>query len=206
MSTPYTDTNFGASVVPTQHRTYAEGELQPPAMLDSPALTPAGSHEDMSSVYTEKTPSPQSHFNKQPVASYERIHAYPSSKNNTTTYEKDLESGHVTPITMPDDPNPFTNRVDLDNTQECKMWPSRQTLMQQKTQEKTKQRQMKGLFACAPLRERWAALNKKQRLYTKIAVAILLIGIAVALGVGISKAVHGTYYGNHGQQENVGGS
>ena len=207
MTTPYlNNTGFGASVVPMQQRTHEDGQLQAPQLPDSPALTPAGSHEDMSREYMEKPVPPHSPFYQHPPASSERVSGRQNSKVGAEAYEKDLESGHLTPFNAAEDTNPFTSKISVDHNQECKMWPSRQTLMRQKTQEKTKQRQLKGFAVLAPLRERWAAFDKRQQLYIKIAIAFLLVGIAVALGVGISKAVHGTYYGKNGKQETVGNS
>ena len=205
MTTALPNTNFGASVVPVQQRTHEEGELQRPQLLESPALTPAPSNEDMSSNYTQEKHIPShSPLYQHPSAPSDHVNGRQNSKFNFNTYEKDLESGHPTPMATDEETNPFTSHISVDHNQECKMWPSKQTLMRQKTQEKTKQRQLKGFAALAPLRERWSSLERKQKLYIKIAIAFLLVGIAVALGVGISKAVHGTYYGGHGEQENVG--
>ncbi|KAK5132558.1 hypothetical protein LTR08_008875 [Meristemomyces frigidus] len=204
MTNPYLNTNFGATVVPVQQPSYEDGELRAP-MMDSPLLTPAVSRDDMSSEYMDKPIPPHSPFYQHPPVSFERVHSRQNSKVNIDAYEKDLEGG-VTPLTAADDANPFTSKISVDHNQECKMWPSKQTLMQQKTQEESKRRQTTGFAMLAPLRERWSRLDKKQRLYFQIAIALVLIGVAVALGVGISKAVHGTYYGKNGEQEDVGTS
>lgn len=203
MAVPERSTNFGASVVST-HAEETDA-LRPPPMLDSPVLTPAVSNEDMTNEYTEKPVPPHSPFYQHPPASFERIQ---TSKTNmaATTYEKDLESGHASPLAGIDDDNPFTSKISVDHNKECKMWPSKNTLMQQRTRDKHQRRVMKGCAGCAPLRQWWAKFDKRQQLYFKIAIALVLIGVAVAIGVGISRAVHGTYYGKNGSQQNVGGS
>ncbi|KAK5113871.1 hypothetical protein LTR85_010404 [Meristemomyces frigidus] len=196
---------FGASIVPMQQRA-EEDALRPPPMLDSPVLTPAVSRDDMSTEYMDKPIPPHSPFYQHPPASFERMHSRQASKTGvaTTTYEKDLESGHATPLTGVNDDNPFTSKISVDHNKECNMWPSKNTLMQQRTREKQKRHATKGCAGCVPAREWWAKFDKRQQLYFKIAIALVLVGVAVALGVGISKAVHGTYYGKNGSQQTVG--
>lgn len=204
MASPYQQNTFGATVVVPDTR--PSNDLRPPQMLDSPVLTPAVSHEDMSSDFTEKPVPPQSPFYQHPPASFERVHSRQNSKNYLGAYEKDLESGHATPLTMADDENPFTSKISVDANKECRMWPSRQTLTQQKAAEKKKRRAVRGWAGCAPFREWWTTrFNKRQRLYIKIAVGLFLVGVAVAIGVGISKAVHGTYYSSGNGMQDVGG-
>ncbi|KAK4540257.1 hypothetical protein LTR36_009662 [Oleoguttula mirabilis] len=208
MAVPSRSTHFGASIVPTQQRPEEEGILRPPPMLDSPTLTPVVSREEMASEYTDKPIPPHSPFYQHPPASFERVHSLQTSKTNiaTTTYEKDLEGGHATPLTAADDNNPFTSKISVDHNKECQMWPSKNTLLQQRTREKQKRNATKGCAGCVPAREWWAKFDKRQQLYFQIAIALVLVGVAVAIGVGISKAVHGTYYGKNGSQQTVGGS
>ncbi|KAI7397227.1 hypothetical protein KC328_g5013, partial [Hortaea werneckii] len=157
---------------------------------------------------------PHSPFYQHPPASFERIHSRQTSKNHLGVYEKDLESGGggggstnlATPLTMPDDENPFTSRISIDANKECRMWPSRQTLTQQRAAQKTKRRAARGWAGCAPLREWWTTrFTKRQRLWIQIAIAFVLVGVAVAIGVGISIAVHGSYYSSADGRKDVGG-
>ena len=144
-------------------------------------------------------------FYQHPPASFERVASRNASKTHLAVDEKDLESGHATPLTAADEDNPFTSKISVDRNKECTMWPSRQALMQQKTADKRKRRDAQGFLACGPARDWWAKFDKRQQLMMKIGLALFLIGVAVAIGIGISKAVHGTYYSAHGQQ-NVGGN
>jgi len=204
MATTTGPTMFGASIIPTtqQHSDYEA--LQPPQLSESPALTPAVSRDGTDS---EKPIPPHSPFYQHPPASFERIPTHQSGKNNFTTLEKDVESGHATPLCPEDDENPFTKTISLDrNNPECKMWPSRQTLMQTKMAEKKKKRaRALGAGCVAPAKDFWNRFDKRQQLYLKIAIAFVLVGVAVAIGVGISKAVHGGYYTKDGEKP-IGGS
>ncbi|TKA27738.1 hypothetical protein B0A50_04839 [Salinomyces thailandicus] len=195
---------FGATIIPST-RPSNDDTLRPPQMLESPVLTPVASREDPRAEYAEKPIPPHSPFYQHPPASFERIHSQQNSKTNIGFYEKDLESGHVTPLTTADDENPFTSKISVDRNVECRMWPSRQTLTQQKQAEKQKRRQIRGWAGCAPLRQWWSSrFDRRQRLWVKIAIALFLVGVAVALGVGISKAVHGTYYSSGNGKQEVG--
>ncbi|RMY67686.1 hypothetical protein D0863_07619 [Hortaea werneckii] len=211
---------FGATIVPTSPdllRPSQDDILRPPQMLDSPVLTPSTSHEDMTPAYSENPIPPHSPFYQHPPASFERIHSRQTSKNHLGVYEKDLESGVggggesnpnlATPLTIAaaDDDNPFTSKISIDANKECRMWPSRQTLMQQRAAQKTKRRAARGWAGCAPLREWWTKrFTKRQRWWIRIAIAVVVVGVMVAIGVGISKAVHGSYYSS-GARKEVGG-
>ncbi|KXL50550.1 hypothetical protein M433DRAFT_446706 [Acidomyces richmondensis BFW] len=202
-------TTFGASIVPVAGR---EQPLQSPPAPDSPALTPAVSREDIVAEYhvTEKPIPPHSPFYEHAPASSERVHARQANKLNVVpspSFEKDIESGNATPLSPNGDENPFTHKISLDCNKECKMWPSKQTLMEQKQAEKMRKRELRGYAGCGPLRNWWARFDKRQRLIIKIAIAVFVVGVLVAIGVGISKAVNGTYWANNnGDQQQVGSS
>jgi len=160
----------------------------------------------MHSEFLEKPVPPHSPFYQHPPASFERVHSRQSSKTNVGTYEKDLESGNATPLTAEEE-NPFTKTITVDRNQECKMWPSKQTLMQTKMAEKRRKRDTASCAGCiAPAKDFWQKFDKRQQLYLKIGIAVFLVGVAVAIGVGISKAVHGGYYTAGGDERPVGGS
>lgn len=194
------NTTFGATIVPAKSH---ENRLFPAPTTQSPALTPAVSREDF---YDGAVPV-QSPFYEHPPASHEVSHSRSNSENkniNTTVFEKDVESGNVTPLSGPDDENPFTKDHGLESNKECAMWPSKQTLKQKRKEERELKRNQKGYTGCAPVMNAWSKLSKKQRLLVKIAVAVFLVGVAVAIGVGISVAVKGTYYVADGSSKGIG--
>ncbi|KAK3670096.1 hypothetical protein LTR78_010036 [Recurvomyces mirabilis] len=211
-STNNPTTTFGASIIPTQSHTQyaADDALLPPQTLDSPVLTPAASNEDIASEYNASgKPIPiHSPFYTHLPASFERVqttHSRQTSKANISTSEKDLEAG-LTPVTTHaasrnDENNPFTSRVSLEHNKECKMWPSKQTLMLQKTEARRAKHARKFCGGCAaPVRQWWGQFDKRQRLIMKILMAFFVVAAIVGICVGISVAVHGTYYSNSGQQ------
>ncbi|KAK4500060.1 hypothetical protein PRZ48_008246 [Zasmidium cellare] len=192
---------FGAQIVPSKTN---DNRLLPQPATESPALTPAASHE---TFYSGNNVPIQSPFYEHPPASHEVVsHSRQNSDNKVSTnvFEKDVESGNVTPLSTTDDENPFTKDHGIENNKECSMWPSRQTLRQKQKEERKLKRDQRGLASCAPVRNRWSKLNKKQRLLVKVLVALFLVGVAVAIGVGISVAVKGTYYVADGSSKHIG--
>lgn len=159
----------------------------------------------MDSEYRDKPVPPHSPFYQHPPASFERAPSRQASKTNLAVFEKDLESGNATPLSL-EDANPFTKSITVDQNQECKMWPSKQTLMQTKMADKKKKRATGSCAGLGPVRDFWNTLDKRQKLFIKIAVALFLVGVAVAIGVGISKAVHGGVYSGEGSSKQIGES
>ena len=197
-------TSFGASVVP---KSQADDEiLRAPPTLDSPALTPAVSRDDMSADFLERPIPPHSPFYQHPPVSFERIHSRNTSKNNIDIYEKDLESGHATPLTANDDNNPFTSKVSVDCNKECRMWPSKQTLMQEKLAAKKQKRSTRTCGGCTAATDLWSRFDKRQKLLIEIVLALLLVGAIVGIAVGISKAVHGGVYAGNSDSHEIGDS
>lgn len=82
------------------------------------------------------------------------------------------------------------------------MWPSRQTLLQSRMAEKKRKRETKWCGGCGPVKDYWATYTPRQKLLIKILLALLVVGAATAIGVGISIAVHAPVYANpnHTQQ------
>ena len=117
--------------------------------------------------------------------------------------EKDLEAGVRAPLSPAMDNEPFASKVSVDCNQECKMWPSKQTLMQSKKEEKKKKRDTKLCGGCGPVVEFWDRFSKKQKLLLKILLALLVVGCAVAIAVGISAAVNGTVYVSEGHTKQI---
>lgn len=189
-------TTFGASIVPAQKQTEDEQIPLPPPILDSPALTPAASREDLGDDYEDqrKIP-PHSPFYQHRPDSFDRGHSRQNSKIQVALNEKDLEAGKPAPLTIhSSDAQPFTSKVSLDCNKECKMWPSKQTLMERRKAERKKKRDTKFCGGCAPVVDYWETKTKRQRLIVKIVLALLCIGVVVGIAVGITIAVHGTVY------------
>lgn len=196
-------TSFGASI--TQPAQPDDTLRRSPATLDTPALTPAVSQDSMSAQHQGNLAALRSPFYQHPPASFERVHSRQTSVANQAAFEKDMESGRGSPLLLNEAENPFTNKISIDCNKECNMWPSKQTLVQQKKADKKRRWERQGCAGCAPLRSRWAKLNKRQRLLIKIAIALFVVGVLVAIGVGISVAVNGTYWSsNDGTQKDVG--
>lgn len=209
--------NFGATIITTQEqeKQHQQQQPQPPVALhlpkptlDSPALTPVPSH-DANTPSEELRPCfpATSPFYEHPPASHEAIPSTARLSTNTkrpaNSFDKDLESGNLTPLSAvgSNQPNPFTSQVSVDcANKECKMWPSKQTLLQTRANEK---RQRRANRTCAPLRDRWSVLSKRQRLIFKIVTALFIVGVAVAIGVGISVAVNGSYYSSAGTSKQI---
>ncbi|KAF2474595.1 uncharacterized protein BDR25DRAFT_110184 [Lindgomyces ingoldianus] len=103
-------------------------------------------------------------------------------------YERDLEAG--LPLSAATTQQP---KVSVDGrVKECTMWPSRQAMMEKKKQTK----RAKG---CNLFRN----LNSKQRLWVKIIIALLVVGAAVGLGVGVSRAVGGGVWSGDGHNHQI---
>lgn len=196
-------TTFGATIVPSQSRR-ADDEISLPAPIrDSPALTPSVSHEDLNPEYSERRIPPHSPFYQHPCDSTERTHSRSTSKVNVGLNEKDLEAGIRTPLTPADPNHPFNPKVSVECNQECKMWPSKQTLVQSRKEDARRKREGKMCGGCAPVVEFWDRFTKRQKLYIKIAIWFLVIGAVVAIAVGITAAVNGSVYVSEDKNEQI---
>lgn len=193
-------TTFGATIVPTDDHRRATPLLNEP-LNDSPAMTPVPSHDSLAQQYSQNVPV-QSPFYTHPPASHEVIPS--EKKTHLNVYEKDLEAGNDTPLTpSTDEEHPFSKRIGVEQNTEDTMWPSKQTLKQKYMAEKQQRRQQKGIKVLVPVRERWAALSKRNKLIAKLLLGLFIIGLAVGLGVGISKAVQGSYYVKDGASKPI---
>ena len=61
---------------------------------------------------------------------------------------------------------------------------------------------IRGSRACAP----YGRLSRKQRLLVQILIAVLIVGAATALGVGISKAVGAGVWKSNNRDVPIGGA
>ncbi|KAM3414659.1 hypothetical protein BST61_g9818 [Cercospora zeina] len=191
-------TTFGATIVPT-----SDEQRSTPLLDDhSPAMTPMPSHDSLAQKYGDNAPI-QSPFYTHPPASHEAIPS--EKKSHLNVYEKDLETGNDAPLTpSTDEAHPFSKRIGVEqhNTEDA-MWPSKQALKQKYLAEKQQRRQKNGIKILMPVRERWATLSKRNKLIAKLLLGLFIIGMAVGLGVGISKAVQGSYYVKDGSSKPI---
>ena len=118
-----------------------------------------------------------------------------ASKTNLNINIKDLEAqtplSNATSRTQMSGKSP---KVSVDGrVKECTVWPSKTTLRE------------KALLAKkhGPIKTRWNRLSKKQRLWIKILIAMLIIGAAVGIGVGITKAVGGGVFASQGNSKQI---
>lgn len=164
-----------------------------------PLRSPPSNDSNMSSVTADVAkkewavdPSnPYSAFYKHPEArrSLDAASA-PQSKTHLglAVHERDLE--HGVPLSVASTQQP---KVSVDGrVKECTMWPSRQAVI-----DKRKSYQRKR--GCAFFRN----MTNKQRLWAKIAIALLVVAAAVGLGVGISRAVGGGVWAGDGKNKDI---
>lgn len=118
----------------------------------------------------------------------------PQSKTHleVNTFERDLEAG----VPLSAATTQQLSKVSMDGrvreVKECTMWPSRQAVLEKRKDHKRK----KGCNL-------FQGLNSKQKLYAKIIIALLVVGAAVGLGVGISRAVGGGVWSGNGQSKEI---
>lgn len=192
-------TTFGASIVPQQQDEKAA--MLPPPGFESPSLSPAISRA--SDTFDENKPlPPHSPFYQHPPASHEAvptIHQTPKKAAHPNS-EKDLEYGNVTPYSgiTADDENPFSKQYAVGaGNQECTMWPTQQTLKQNRLADK-RQRRQKRTCGCGRVKDHWAALSKKQRMLLRILIALVVCGAIVGVAVGITRSVNGGVWSGKG--------
>lgn len=181
-----------------------EGKTDVPKSTPSPApLVPSSNTSTMSTATADATAkemaidssNPYSAFYKHPDArrSIDNVSA-PQSKTHLqiNTFEHDLEAG----VPLSAATTQQLPKVSVDGrvreVKECTMWPSRQAVLEKRKDHKRK----KG---CTPFQ----GLSSKQRLWIKIIIALLVIGAAVGLGVGISRAVGGGVWAGDGKSKEI---
>lgn len=204
MASGNASTTFGATILPAaEKKAKADDEISlPPPIHSSPALTPAASREDLTPEFSERRVPPHSPFYHHSPDSFEPTHSRQTSKVHVALNEKDLEAGIRTPLTAGGE-HPFAGKVSVDCNKECRMWPSKQTLVQTRQAEKKKKRQQQCCGGCGPVRDVWERFTKRQKLFLKIALVLFVLGAIAAIAVGITVAVNGTVYTGSGQQATI---
>ncbi|KAJ8109577.1 hypothetical protein OPT61_g7363 [Boeremia exigua] len=186
---------FGATI---------ESKPAVPKSTPSPAPLPASSNASTMTTATADaaakemgidSSNPYSAFYKHPDArrSLDNVSA-PQSKTHLeiNTFERDLEAG--APLSAATTQQLPKCSVDgrVREVKECTMWPSRQAVLEKR---KVHKRQ-KGCNL-------FQGLSTKQRLWIKIIIGLLVIGAAVGLGVGISRAVGGGVWAGEGRSKEI---
>lgn len=137
----------------------------------------------LSEEYDPTSTHPFSAFYSHPTTrtSFEQLKS--ASKTRIVVYTHDLESGTL--ARAPSEPPT--------STKECTVWPGRNQL-------KRNNLLMKKRRGCSP----WRNLSKKQKLWAQIIIAFIIVGAAVGIGVGISKAVGGGVWKSNNSQTTIG--
>lgn len=189
--------------VPVTFGVTIEPNTEVPNSTTSPAPVPSSNASTMTTATADAaskeiaidSSNPYSAFYKHPDArrSIDNVSA-PQSKTHLeiNTFDRDLETG----VPLSAATTQQLPKVSVDGrvreVKECTMWPSRQAVLDKRKDHKRK----KGCNL-------FQGLNSKQRLWIKIIIALLIIGAAVGLGVGISRAVGGGVWTGSGQSKEI---
>lgn len=148
------------------------------SLLPSQAVTPT-------EEYDPNSTHPFSPFYSHPTTrtSFEQHKC--ESKTNIHIYEKDLEAGSTPRIRQSSEPPR--------SVKDCTVWPGRRQLL-----EKSNERKRRS--GCSPLRK----LTKNQRIWVKILIALIIVGAAIGIGVGVSRAVGSGVWKNINSQTRIG--
>ena len=164
----------------------------PPSHDSNMSLPAAAAQADTSKKEWSADPSnPYSAFYKHPEARRSLDVSAPQSRTHLAlnTDVRDVEAcKSLSPATTHQTP-----KVSVDGrVKECTMWPSRQAVMDKRKTDKRKR-------GCAAFK----GMTRKQRLWVKIIIALLVIAAAVGLGVGISRAVGGGVWAGAGKNKEI---
>lgn len=199
---------FGAHVVRLPSSTAIKPAIlaKDPELLDSPALTPATSYETLRDQ--DHPARPYSPFYHKPSSPAETtptrlttVASFPDSEKG-----EDVEIAIYEPISHQSDhdANPFTSKISVDRSKECEIWPSRQTLADRRLEEKQRRRKEKFGGACfGPVSAYWQRSSRRRKLWIKILVGLIIVGVVIAIGLGISIAVNGTVYVSEGSSSTI---
>ncbi|RYN24738.1 hypothetical protein AA0115_g7948 [Alternaria tenuissima] len=188
---------FGASVLrsPSPLTTPSQPPRPPPSNDSTMSSATASAELAAKKEWAADPSNPYSAFYKHPEALRETRHSLNESAPQSKTHlgvgvhEHDLEGG--VPLSVASTQQPSKHSVD-GRVKECTMWPTRQAVL-----DKRKSYQRKR--GCAFFRN----LTNKQRMWAKIIIALLVIGAAVGLGVGISRAVGGGVWAGDGRSKEI---
>jgi len=178
----------------------AEIRKPTPTATSHPQLTVERANEDTTFSHTltpvaSQCPTPNEEYDPATSHPFSAFYCHPTTrtsfeqlryecKTRVQVYETDLEAAQSRKSLDP-----------LRKTKECSVRPGRRTLKE------------KSLLTCDG--KRWnpmRKLNKRQKLWAKILIALVIVGAAVGIGVGISKAVGGGVWKSANEQTQIGTS
>ena len=178
---------IGAEVVPTQiHLKPAYLTLEKPSLDNGSAQSLASTVDQSHSPVEEYDPTsshPFSAFYSHPTTRTSLEQHKSESKVNIKIYEQDLEAGSRY---VPSSDVPRTRK-------DCTVWPGKHQLIENRNK-------MEKNRGCHPMRN----LSKKQKLWVKILIAMIIVGAAVGLGIGISKATGSGVFRTTNSQRPIG--
>ncbi|MCJ1253047.1 hypothetical protein MMC24_000854 [Lignoscripta atroalba] len=172
--------------------------IDPPAAStpDRPRLTLLGASPNTLDLTptASQCPTPMEEYDPTSTHPFSAFYSHPTtrtsfeqlkseSKINIKIYEQDLEAGTRAQPSL--DASRSTNK-------ECKVWPGKHQLIQKEIEMKRR--------GCRP----WSLLTNKQKVWAKILIALLIVGTAVGVGIGISKTVGGGVWKNVNSQSRIG--
>lgn len=137
------------------------------------------------------SPKPCSPFYSHPRTRTSVEQAKSESKIAIKIYEQDLESGSR--ILSPEASHQAETAPKAKD--ECTMWPCKNEQIKQ-----SEARRKRRSRACGPL----AGLTKTQKLWLQILLALVIVGAATGMGVGIAKATHTGVYKTQNTQSPIG--
>lgn len=188
----YEPVTFGATIEDVPKTTSSPTPLLPPS--NASTMTTATAEAAKKEMAIDSS-NPYSAFYNHPDArrSLDNVSA-PQSKTHLeiNTYERDLEAG--APLSTATTQQLPKVSVDgrVKEVKECTMWPSRQAVLE-------KRKDFKRNKGC----NLFQGLTSKQRIWAKILIALLVVGAAVGLGVGISRAVGGGVWAGDGKSKAI---
>jgi hypothetical protein len=147
------------------------------------SLSPTHSTRNEKSL--ERETSPFSPFYNPAPTRYSLEAQKSESKQNITTYDTDVEA-----CLTPQKTEATCGRASLlknksRSDMDCTVWPGQKALKQKK--KAMRKQKGKHLMCCGWM----AGLDRKTKIWVKVLIALLVIGAAVGVGVGISRAVGG---------------
>ncbi len=175
---------IGAEVVQQPKSTYLT--------LEKPSLDYASAQSLTSTV--DQSHSPAEEYDPTSSHPFSAFYSHPTtrtsleqhkseSKVNIKIYEQDLEAGSRI---VPSSDIPRMKK-------DCTVWPGKRQLLE-------KRMKMERNKGCNPMRN----LSKRQKLWIKVLIAMIIVGAAIGLGIGISKATGSGVFKTTNSQTTIG--
>lgn len=174
-------------------------QQQPTAEVDSARSITATTVSRTEKSLDEREASPFSPFYN-PAPTRTSLEERRSSKANINivtlstsknSYETDLETGleQLKATRSGGGSNLLKENQRRSTSQDCTVWPGRAALKKKKKEMK-RQEKRKGVCGCM------AGLSKRTKIWVKILILCVVVGVVTGVGIGISKAVGGGVWKN----------